>query len=945
VPHKPGAQAGAKRLNCWMAALLAVILLAFGLRLFRLDYQSLWVDEATSAYLTTLPPAQIVLNRANGLHPPTYFLALASWAALAGHSEFSLRFFSVAVGLLLVPLLYRVGRRLFDDPRTGLLAALLAALSPAHVVYSQEARMYTGLPVAYLVALACVLAPNGLRTRRDWLWLAVSELACLYWHSFSAFIVLAVNLLLLVTRSWRADRRTWRRWITSQALVGLLYAVWPLIVWRWGVQVPAKLSRRDWRAAGMSLSRFLRQLWEFLNSGLLGTGKVDATARWLGALGVLLLLAALLAFLLDRRRKMLLAVAGGLFFPLIGAYPVWYMRPLAHPRYMLFLLAPMLIVMARALVVLSAQNSCGVLHCTRNSEDGVLGLSKKLFLGSRRWMTWAVGVALAVAILGSNVAALRTAFFDPRFFRFDMRALAAAVADRAAPGEAVIMAEADYSLWYYDAAPAELISLPGEAGAEGGRVRSQELAPLLAGRPGAFWVTYRDLREIDPRGQMPFLLEVNGRLVERFSVDRMGVDHYELEGWKLVDLIPAAVECEPLMLTGVYTQAAAMADNTVTVALRWRLVRPAARDYKVKVRLLDGARQLAVADAQLLNDLGRPTTRWEVGEEALNYHVLPIPLGTPPLTCTLDVAVYGAGGRLAWENGEKWFALGSVQLLQTVNQTGDPYGSWSGAEWIAPIVSKVAPGLLLEGYDVRPAALTPGDTVYVSLRWRAAGDDLAHYAPLLLLRQDETVLAQDAGSLFERYPTERWVAGELLIETRQLQMPPSLAPLQLTLVMGERTVVVGEIAVTREALLWEAPPTAQPICARLADVTELVGYECSEQLDKGTLTLYWRAPTDAPVEASYTVFTHLLSPEGALLAQHDGLPGGGKRPTTNWLPGEVIADRHELLLSQPYTGPARLVVGMYDLATMTRLPAYDCAGQRLPGAGVVLVEFSIGGAP
>jgi hypothetical protein len=312
------------------------------------------------------------------------------------------------------------------------------------------------------------------------------------------------------------------------------------------------------------------------------------------------------------------------------------------------------------------------------------------------------------------------------------------------------------------------------------------------------------------------------------------------------------------------------------------------------------------------------------------------------------VAVYGAGGRLAWENGEKWFALGSVQLLQAVNQTGDPYGSWSGAEWIAPIVSKVAPGLLLEGYDVRPAALTPGDTVYVSLRWRAAGDDLAHYEPLLLLRQDETVLAQDAGSLFERYPTERWVAGELLIETRQLQMPPSLAPLQLTLVMGERTVVVGEIAVTREALLWKAPPTAQPICARLAGVTELAGYEWafdSEQLDKGTLTLYWRAPADAPVEASYTVFTHLLSPEGALLAQHDGLPGGGKRPTTNWLPGEVVADRHELLLSEPYAGPARLVVGMYDLATLVRLPAYDCAGQRLPSAGVVLAEFSIGEAP
>ena len=154
----------------WQTILiLAITLLAFGLRLFRLDYQSLWVDEAISAYLTTLSPAQIILNRANGLHPPTYFLALAGWTALAGRSEFSLRFFSVGAGLLLVPLLYHVCRRLFGDPRTGLLVAFLAALSPASIVYAQETRMYILLLPAYLVVLSYTLAPDGLDRRRDWI--------------------------------------------------------------------------------------------------------------------------------------------------------------------------------------------------------------------------------------------------------------------------------------------------------------------------------------------------------------------------------------------------------------------------------------------------------------------------------------------------------------------------------------------------------------------------------------------------------------------------------------------------------------------------------------------------------------------------------------------------------------------------------------------------------
>lgn len=918
--HRAGAQTCAAHLDWQKAAVLAVVLLAFGLRLFRLDYQSLWVDEATSAYLTTLSPVEIVLNRANGLHPPTYFLALTGWAALAGRSEFSLRFFSAGIGLLLVPLAYRVGRRLFADFWTGLLAAFLAALSPANVVYSQEARMYAAMPVAYLVALACVLAPRGLRSRRDWLWLTVSELACLYLHSFSIFILLAVNLLLLATRMWHASRRTWRRWVTSQALVGLFYVTWLLVVHRWGAEVPAKLSRRDWRAAGMSLSQFLRALWEFLNSGLVGFRKIDGMAHWLSALSILLLLALLLALILDRRRRMSLAMMGGFLFPLLGAYPVWYMRPLAHPRYLLFLLAPLLLASARALAVLG-----------------------------RRPVVWVVSVALAGVILGGDVAALRLAFFDARFFRFDVRALAAAVAGRAAPGETAIMPPGDYSLWYYDPAPAEPVNLPGEIGAEGGRLRLQELEPLLADRPGAFLVTYRDLRTVDPRGQIPFLLETNGRLVERFSVDRMDVDHYELEqGWLLPEPTPVAVGCGPLMLTGVYSQAVATADNGVTVALRWRLVQPAGADYKATIRLWDGERQLAGADVQLLNDLGHPSSRWEAGEETLNTCVLPLPMGTPPLTYTLSVAVYEIPGshNLTWQAGEEWLTLGSVRLLRSVGQTTDPYGSWSGADWRAPAVPKVAEGLLLEAYAVRPATLKPGDTLYVTLRWRATRDSMARYAPRLALRQGTATLARDPGSLFERYPTERWAAGELLIETRQLPVPPTLDPLQLALTIEERTLPVGEVSVTRDALQWEAPATAQPVCARLGDVAELAGYDWEpipEQPGTWRLTLYWRALTGSPPAASYTVFTHLQSPERVLLAQHDGLPGEGKRPTTTWLPGEIIADRHELLLSEPYAAPARLLVGMYDLATMERLQAYDCKGQRLPTdaiplAGIVIEE-------
>ncbi len=68
-------------------SVLAITWLAFGLHLFRLDHQSLWMDESTSAYLVTLPLAQIVLNRANGLHPlQNYMLVWMQWSRRAQDS-------------------------------------------------------------------------------------------------------------------------------------------------------------------------------------------------------------------------------------------------------------------------------------------------------------------------------------------------------------------------------------------------------------------------------------------------------------------------------------------------------------------------------------------------------------------------------------------------------------------------------------------------------------------------------------------------------------------------------------------------------------------------------------------------------------------------------------------------------------------------------------------
>ena len=84
------------------AALLAIILLAVGLRLYRLDHQSLWNDEGTSVALAQRDLVTITKSAALDIHPPLYYYALHVWLRLFGASEFAVRSLSVVAGTVIL---------------------------------------------------------------------------------------------------------------------------------------------------------------------------------------------------------------------------------------------------------------------------------------------------------------------------------------------------------------------------------------------------------------------------------------------------------------------------------------------------------------------------------------------------------------------------------------------------------------------------------------------------------------------------------------------------------------------------------------------------------------------------------------------------------------------------------------------------------------------------
>lgn len=98
--------------------------------------------------------------------------------------------------------------------------------------------------------------------------------------------------------------------------------------------------------------------------------------------------------------------------------------------------------------------------------------------------------------------------------------------------------------------------------------------------------------------------------------------------------------------------------------------------------------------------------------------------------------------------------------------------------------------------------------------------------------------------------------------------------------------------------------------------------------DTLTVVPIWKS--DGNIKKNYKVFCHLMSEDGELVAQRDGIPLYSIRPTPSWRAGEIIEDSYEIPLDGDLVpGTYELFVGMYDAESMERLPIYDAAGKRV----------------
>ena len=218
------------------APVFLVVAIGTVLRLYRIGAQPLWLDEASSLRFARLSLAQLwswssIVDPGN---PPLYYSVLHGWLRF-GDSEAALRIPSMVFGVLTIPLVYALGRTIRDH-RLGIVAALLFAISPFQVWYSQEARGYSlltlGATSAMLGVAYLLRHPERSGTLRATGWALLAYVfgttVALLAHDTAVFLPIGANVLML---GWwwthgREPRGFLRNWLLAQVAVLCLWASW-----------------------------------------------------------------------------------------------------------------------------------------------------------------------------------------------------------------------------------------------------------------------------------------------------------------------------------------------------------------------------------------------------------------------------------------------------------------------------------------------------------------------------------------------------------------------------------------------------------------------------------------------------------------------------------------------------------------------------------------------
>jgi 4-amino-4-deoxy-L-arabinose transferase-like glycosyltransferase len=203
---------------CSVPEWIWLVIVATPIRLFNLSSESLWYDESFTAWLSSLPFDRMMQTIKGDVHPPLFYILEWGLVHIWGRSEFVLRFPSAILGILVVLLCWRMATLLLNRP-TAFMAGILAAILPAGLYYSQEARMYALL--SFFVLCAAISA-----IKEQWVYLALAGIGAIYTQNLAAFYLIALAGAILLPRL--TQPRAFGPPFAAFLAVGLVWLPWGL---------------------------------------------------------------------------------------------------------------------------------------------------------------------------------------------------------------------------------------------------------------------------------------------------------------------------------------------------------------------------------------------------------------------------------------------------------------------------------------------------------------------------------------------------------------------------------------------------------------------------------------------------------------------------------------------------------------------------------------------
>ncbi|MDH4136099.1 MAG: glycosyltransferase family 39 protein, partial [Anaerolineae bacterium] len=473
--------------------LIFILLCAFALRLYRLDFQDIWWDEGRNIDVASRSLAVIATAKEMDIHPPLYFYTLHLWMLGAGHSEFAVRFLSVFFSLLTIPLFYRFGTAMGTNHGFGLLAATVAAFAPFYVSEAQETRMYT--MTIFLTTASAYFLYRAWREGGWLLWTGyvLTSALSIYTHYSAGFILIAENaflalLVLLGVRITQAPTSSAapyrlsliRRWALSQLSIGLLYLPQLRIALRQVVAYENPTMEVP------DLPSFLLQVWQGFSLGP-AVELIQATP-FLAGIALILVLGLVIGLASIATRQLrperfdpipLIWLCLWLVLPILLYFYVLRDRPFFHPRYIMLATPPYYLLLAYA-------------------------------IGQIWKRVPVVGLLSIIFLLAAFVPAIQADYFDPAGFGDDTRGLAHFIKSQARESDIVLIdVPYPFDYYYHGQAPAHYLFVDIHTVA-------QRLTTLCQGRERVFWIRWHK-SDTDPRGSVLFLLDKYGQRLGQAS--------------------------------------------------------------------------------------------------------------------------------------------------------------------------------------------------------------------------------------------------------------------------------------------------------------------------------------------------------------------------------------------------------------------------------------------